>query len=192
MLRSVASSKTPTGMNRRTESSPQAPRARTPTLANVILAANKTVIRARQVEIETRDAGSRCGRRRCGESLCSAPWRPSMMNSRQSVGSSPRSIRLSISAWTFRSPPRPGRAYCVAVDAEGADQYRSVAQYAGPSIRRSAGGVWTSRMPSTGQPPGRQRHEPARALRFRDAVPAMIGRSPSGSRTALLSLRSTR
>jgi hypothetical protein len=97
------------------------------------------------------------------------------MNSRQTVGSSPRSIRLSISAWTFRSPPRPGRAYCVAVDAEGADQYRSVAQYA--------------RMPSTGQPPGRQRHEPARARRFRDAVPAMIGRSPSGSRTALLSLR---
>ena len=58
---------------------------------------------------------------------------PSMMNSRQTVGSSPRSIRLSISAWThsgiFGRPLDQAERMliAVAVDAEGGDQHQVVA-----------------------------------------------------------------
>jgi len=119
-----------------------------------------------------------------------------MINSRQTVGSSPRSIRLSMSACTtagFSVAPstRPERMFvAVPIDAERGDKHQVVADVQPVDLDDEEVQLEQIRCHPFGQPLGGQRDEPARGRRLRGAVPGDDRQiTLSGSRTARLSLR---
>ena len=116
---------------------------------------------------------------------------PSMMNSRQTLGLSPRSIRLSISAWTtavFSVAPSTKPSGCLSTP-RAATSTRSL-PICRPSIlddqQVEIGRVDAIHSASRSADSATNRRE---AADFEVPSPAMIGRSPSGSRKARLSLR---